>query len=172
MVLDSARSLRFRNLILVASFLDREKVSDNATLYVSDPSVPITRIYEPKNRSKIMAPPGKTSLCAEIPCNPGDQVWKKDDSELIALTRSELVKLNLVTDGEISGSVVHRMNNAYPVLDLESEVTVNMLYQFVGQFQNLKISGRNGKFLYTAMHDMLRFGSGVIDELLLDSGVR
>jgi protoporphyrinogen oxidase len=163
-LIDAARTLRFRNLILVASFLDREKVSDNATLYVSDPSVPITRIYEPKNRSEIMAPPGKTSLC-EIPCDPGDHLWKKDDNELIALTRSELIKLKLVTDGEISGSVVHRMSNAYPILDLESENTVDMLLNYSGNFRNLRVSGRNGRFLYTSMLDMLKFGSEVIDDL-------
>lgn len=165
-LLEAARSLKFRSLVLVASFLDREKVSDNATLYVSDPNIPITRVYEPKNRSNTMAPPGKTSLCAEFPCDPGDDLWKMTDEELIAVTHSALVKLNLVQDDEFIGSVVHRMSNAYPILDLQSESVVDDLLDHMGQFQNLITTGRNGRFLYTAMNDMLRFGSEVVEELL------
>jgi protoporphyrinogen oxidase len=169
-ILEAAQTLRFRNLILATLFLDRERISNNASIYISDPGIPITRIYEPKNRSEIMAPPGKTSLCVEIPCNPGDPMWCKDDDELISLARSELMKLEIIQEEDISGGVVHRMHHAYPVLNLETEKTVAMLYEYVGKFQNLRISGRNGKFLYTHLHDMLRFGWEVIDDLISSAG--
>lgn len=85
---------------------------------------------------------------------------------LIKETRSRLVNLDLVQESEIIDSVVHRMSNAYPILDLQSESAVNELLDYSGQFQNLRTAGRNGRFLYTSMLDMLKFGSEVIDELL------
>jgi protoporphyrinogen oxidase len=164
-ILEMANSLRFRNLIIVVLFLDRERVSENASIYISDPNIPITRIYEPKNRSMAMAPQGKTSLCAEIPCDPGDTMWNNGEGDLVSLARSILMDLKLVREGELIGSTIHRMENAYPVLDLKSEVAVTGLYDYLGKFQNLRLSGRNGMFLYTHMHDMLRFGMDVVDKI-------
>jgi protoporphyrinogen oxidase len=164
-ILEMANSLRFRNLIIVVLFLDRERVSENASIYISDPNIPITRIYEPKNRSMAMAPQGKTSLCAEIPCDPGDTMWNNGEGDLVSLARSILMDLKLVREGELIGSTIHRMENAYPVLDLKSEAAVTGLYDYLGKFQNLRLSGRNGMFLYTHMHDMLRFGMDVIDKI-------
>ena len=53
-----AKSLRYRNVILVALFLNRESVIEAATVYFPNPDFPFTRIYEPKNRSTYMSPPG------------------------------------------------------------------------------------------------------------------
>lgn len=162
-IVELAQALRFRNLILVVLFLDRDRATDNASIYVSDPTIPITRIYEPKNRSETMAPPGRTSLCVEIPCNSGDALWRNDETELVFLVQSQLSKIGMVKDDEVIGGYVHRMKNAYPILDLKSEDVVSQLIDYAGRFRNLQLTGRNGLFLYTHLHDMLRFGMDVVD---------
>ena len=72
-----ADSLTYSNLILVAVFLKKESITENATVYFPDSDIPFTRIYEPKKRSKYMAPVGKTSLIIELPVtNSGRNVKK------------------------------------------------------------------------------------------------
>src|SRR4029453_16249760 len=47
-IIEVARQLRFRNLMLVALFLDRESVGGNATMYFPESQYVFTRVYEPK----------------------------------------------------------------------------------------------------------------------------
>ena len=78
-VLALANDLRFRNVIVVALFLEKDSITKAGSIYFPDPRFLFTRVYEPKNRSAFMSPPGKTSLCAEIPCFPGKRrrgIWQ------------------------------------------------------------------------------------------------
>lgn len=54
-LLAEARRLKFRNVILVAVFLDRPSITTNATVYFPSPDMWFTRVYEPRNRSPLMA---------------------------------------------------------------------------------------------------------------------
>lgn len=47
-VLHAARDLRYRNLILIALFLNKESITENASIYFPDSDIPFTRVYEPK----------------------------------------------------------------------------------------------------------------------------
>ena len=60
-LIEIADDLKFRNLKICLMELDFPKLSNNASIYFPDDHIPITRIYEPKNRSPQMAPVDKTS---------------------------------------------------------------------------------------------------------------
>lgn len=165
-ILDLAKNLIFRNLILVVLFIDKERVSNNASIYFPDSQIPFTRIYEPKNRSAVMAPVGKTSLCIEVPCSPGDELWNGSDDALKSMVRTHLVALGIIREEEIIEDLVYRMRHAYPVLKLGVEEKIHSIYDYLEGFKNLKLSGRSGKFLYTHVHDMLRFGMDIVQEYL------
>ena len=81
-VLSQADELRFRNLIVVAMFIDKHSITDDGSIYFPEPQFPFTRVYEPKNRNSEMSPPGKTSLCAEIPCFQTSEIWNMDDERV------------------------------------------------------------------------------------------
>jgi protoporphyrinogen oxidase len=164
-----AKKLRFRNVILVAVFLDREKVTEAGSMYFPDPKLPFTRVYEPKIRSASMSPPGKTSLICEIPCQREDSIWNATDQEIIPLVIRQLSDLFRITEKQIIGTQVHRISHAYPVLRKGFEQTVNEMFQFLSKFKNLKFAGRGGKFTYTSIHNMMRFGKEIIDEYLNNS---
>lgn len=163
-IMDCSRSLRFRNVILVALFLNRESVTSSATVYFPSVEFPFTRIYEPKNRSACMSPPGKTSLVAEIPCQPEDALWGTDDNQLTFLIRSHLMRIGWIREEEIIGSAVKRMRYAYPILETGTGEKVRRIYDFLHNFNNLKVSGRNGKFVYAWIHDMMSFGKEIISD--------
>lgn len=158
-----ADSLRYRHLRLVALFLDKPAVNSNATTYFPEKRFPFTRIYEPRNRSKYMSPPGKTSLVVEIPCHREDEIWSYDDLQTVCMVTDKLVEVDWISRRDVVSSWCGRMNYAYPILELGFEEKVTKIMAWLDQFENLDLSGRNGKFAYTHLHDMMRFGKDIAE---------
>jgi protoporphyrinogen oxidase len=157
------KGLRFRNIVLVAIYLEQNSVTRAATIYFPDDDFHFSRVYEPKNRYAQMAPPGKTSLVAEIPCQPEDEAWSKlSDQELIAGVTSKLIAIGWIKPGTVIGSGVFRVENAYPILETGFEQKVQRINEYLANFSNLSLSGRNGRFIYSWIHDMMRFGKTII----------
>jgi protoporphyrinogen oxidase len=161
-VIDQARSLRFRNIVLVALFLDLESINRAATVYFPDDDFPFTRLYEARNRNALMSPPGKTSAVVEIPCQSGDRFWTMDDKQLIGMVREKLVETGLFKNNQVIDSTVYRMRDAYPILEVGVDQKIEHIFAYLKRFENLRISGRNGRFLYTHVHDMMQFGKEII----------
>ncbi len=113
-----------------------------------------------------MSPPGKTSLVAEIPCQPEDALWGADDKELDCLIRSHLIRIAWIEEKDILGSAVKRMRYGYPILETGTEKKVGQIRDFLHKFSNLKVSGRNGKFVYAWIHNMMSFGKEIVSDYL------
>jgi len=160
---DLVKDLQYRSMVLVAFFLNKNRVSENASIYFPDPDLEFTRIYEPKNRSCRMSPHGKTSLVVEIPCQQEDAVWKKSDEELIMRVRPKLVQAGLIKKDEIIDSVVKRIPYAYPILDAGFEEKLRHVVNVLARFSNLGLSGRNGMFVYGHIHDMMAMGKEIVE---------
>lgn len=170
-ILFSAQKLHYRNIVLVALFLDKESVTDTATVYFPDIKFPFTRIYEPKNRNITMSPEGKTSLIAEIPCQKEDYFWSMKDDKLIQLILSQLIDTNLIRKEEVIDASVNRLNYAYPILETGFEEKLQKINSFLNGFNNLKLSGRNGRFVYSWIHNMMRFGKEIIDDMVSKTNI-
>jgi len=151
-----------RDLILIVIFLDRASITKNATVYFPDSDFPFTRVYEPKNRSQLMSPPEKTTLVIELPCQHGDSYWRMSDAELTQLALSKLIDIGWFTCDQVIDSEVHRRLFAYPILERGYENTVEEIVAYLENFENLKLSGRNGKFSYTHFHDMMAYGKEIV----------
>ena len=164
-MLNLANDLRFRNVIVVALFLEKDSITKAGSIYFPDPRFLFTRVYEPKNRSAFMSPPGKTSLCAEIPCFPGSEQWDMATEELIERVSLEFIKLGWIKKKDIIGSETTRLHQAYPVLERGFEEKILSLNAFLQSFVNLRMTGRNGSFTYVHVHDLLRSGKNIIEEL-------
>jgi len=166
-ILQLADKLKFRNLLLVAIFLEKETITHNATTYFPEAGFPLTRFYEPKNRSSSMSPAGKTSVVAEIPCQPEDSIWRANDASLIEMISEYLFRIGWIEKEEILDSVVERLEYAYPILETSFEERVKRITDFLGSFENLRLSGRNALFAYSWVHDMMRLGRDIVDGLIV-----
>jgi protoporphyrinogen oxidase len=164
-LLETSSTLRFRSVILVALFLNRPSVTTSASLYFPDPAVPFTRVVEPRNRSAAMAPEGQTSLIAEIPCFLNDARWVATDEALVEQVISALAGYGLVGATDVLGSEVRRISHAYPVLEAGAEEKVRRVIGYFDRFENMVVTGRNGRFTYRHLHDMMRFGVEAVDRL-------
>jgi len=164
-LLAKASALRFRNVILVGLFVNRSRVTHSGSIYFPDPEFPMTRVYEPKNRSEAMAPANQTMLVAEIPCFAGDAQWINTDEQLISMVAKSLSGLGWFSSAEILGGCVKRLPAAYPLLEVGTEQNVEELLDYLRGFDNLQVAGRNGLFLYSHTHRMLRFGHDAVAKI-------
>lgn len=157
--------IRFQNIILTALFINRPRITPNASLYFPDRDVPFTRVYEPKNRSSAMSPRIQTSLITEIPCNSVNPLWSSSDGALIDLVSRSLESRGLLKGQDVFDAAVYRIPFAYPVLEVGFEAVVLKLLHYLESFTNLKIIGRCGRFAYTHIHDLLYAGRQAAEDL-------
>jgi protoporphyrinogen oxidase len=168
-VRDAAAGLRFRDLITVAVFLDRERVGDDTWLYVHDPDIPFARIHEPRNWSSAMAPAGKTSLVAEYFVDRGDAISGKSESELYETTVDHLSRgLDLIRREEVQGCYVFRARNAYPIYGLDYGSRLHEVKEYLSGFSNLQLVGRGGAFRYDNSDHSIEMGIAAAKNLLGD----
>jgi protoporphyrinogen oxidase len=167
-ILFLAEELQFRSLIVVAIFINKNSITEDGSIYFPEPRFPFTRVYEPKNRSSQMSPPGKTSLCAEIPCFLSDELWNMEEMELVQNISSHFLKLGWIRKKEILDYKVIKLPWAYPILEMGFEKKKQKVADYLRCFDNLRLSGRNGRFLYTHIHDTVRFARDIIKEVISD----
>jgi protoporphyrinogen oxidase len=162
----AASTLKFRSVRLVFLRLARPRVSTSASIYLPDPALCVARVAEPKNRSADMAPAHETSLMAEVPCFPGEDVFRLSDAALAERVTRELAGTGLIAPREVIEWRHHLLPNAYPVYALGWSRTVAEVVAGVQSIRNLDLLGRGGLFFYSHLHDQLRLGKAFVQDLV------
>jgi protoporphyrinogen oxidase len=156
-VLEAARSLNFRDFLIVALVVDKDNLFPDNWIYIHAQNVKVGRIQNFKNWSSHMVPdPDKSCLGMEYFCSVGDEIWSRQDEELIELAKDELETIGLAKKRDIRDGVVIRQTKAYPVYDGGYREHVKTIQEFIKQFDNLQTIGRNGMHHYNNQdHSML-----------------
>ena len=162
-LIEIADNIKFRDLKICLLELDLPKLSDNASIYFPDEHIPITRIYEPKNRSHLMAPKDKTSLSIEIPYSQGDSISKMTDDEVIDVVKKTLIKEKFFKDSDVLENRLIDIKNAYPILKVGEEGNIRKLVSFLQSFSNQKLIGRNVEFDYLHTHKIMERAKHLIN---------
>jgi protoporphyrinogen oxidase len=168
-ILQISNKLMYRHLKLVALFIDKPSVTKSATVYFPDKDFIFTRLYEPKKRSVHMSPEDHTSLIIEIPCQYGSEYWDMEDEELIEKTSSKLIEIGWIKGEDIIDACVHSMHYAYPIFETGFEEKVEKIFSYLKRFRNLAFTGRNGKFEYTHLHDVMKSGKEIVEDYIKQS---
>ncbi|MDP9037488.1 MAG: FAD-dependent oxidoreductase [Myxococcota bacterium] len=156
-IAEAAKRLRFRALSFVNLMLARSDFSSNTWMYVASARHTMSRIQEPKRRSRWMAPEGRTSLMLEVPCDVEDTTWNASASELRDRALVELEQLGYPIRDVISSFVV-RVAHGYPVYHLAYERDRQTLLAEVRRFANVRTAGRQGLFRYVFMDAAMQMG--------------
>jgi protoporphyrinogen oxidase len=162
---EAASRLRFRHVRLLFLRLATARMSGNASIYIPDPAFCVSRIYEPRNRSAAMAPEGETALVVEAPCFSGDAVERLPAEAFTAKIVGELAALDLLDPGSVIESRLHFIPNAYPVYARNYAADTRTIRDALSRFTNLETLGRAGSFVYSHLHDQLRFGKDYVRDL-------
>lgn len=165
-ILAAASQLRFRDLVIAAVMINRKRVTDQTWIYIPEQKIPFGRIHEPTNWSEKMAPEGKSILVAEFFSFKGDRIWNKSDEELTSITVENLENMGFIKKHEVVDSVVLRVPNAYPLFEVGYREKCNELYDYLGRFKNLHITGRSGMFRYYNMDHAIESGIKTAEKII------
>ena len=146
---DAAARLTYRDFILVALILDRDKLFPDNWIYVHTPGVRVGRIQNFNNWSAAMVPhAAQTCLGMEYFCFKGDSLWNAADNELVAMATSELKSLQLDSGANVIDGTVVRMPKAYPIYDATYRENLDAIRDYIDPITNLHTVGRNGMHKY------------------------
>jgi len=154
---EAADGLRYRDFLVVALILNRDKLFPDNWIYIHTPGVKVGRIQNFNNWSAAMVPePGTTCLGLEYFCFKGDGLWSARDEDLIAQATRELEALGLARASDVVDGTVIRMPKAYPIYDSAYRGHLGRVREFIDPIANLHTVGRNGMHKYNNQdHSML-----------------
>ena len=156
----TAARLRYRDLIIVAVMLGRERVTDQTWIYFPGKDIPFGRLHEPTNWSAAMAPPGRTARDRALLFR-GDAAWNAAAADLIETTVTHLERLGLLRAPKIAmAPVVRRIPTAYPLFEVGYQARTQVLCDYLARFENLQLAGRGGTFRYYNMDHAMASGTG------------
>ena len=153
--LRAADSITYRAMILIYLVLEQRHFSEFDAHYFPEPSIPISRLSEPKNYAAREDPEQLTVLCAELPCAPEGAEWKMSDDELGRLTCSALEASGIPVRAPIKQVVTQRLRQAYPIYHAGYENYFDALDRQLNQVDGLLTFGRQGLFAHDNTHHAL-----------------
>ena len=171
----AAQSLRYRDFVTVALFMEDNPAFSDNWIYIHDPKVKVGRIQNYKSWSPYMVPDSaKECYGLEYFCHKEDDVWSRSDEELIAFGEKELRQLGLVGgQARILGGHVVRQEKAYPVYDQHyKEAVATVRRDLEAHHPHIHLVGRNGMHKYNnqdhAMMTAILTVSNIIDGTTYD----
>ena len=156
-VQQAAAKLKYRDFLIVTLILKKRDLFPDNWIYIHSPEVNVGRIQNFRSWSPEMLPDNEhSSIGMEYFCNEGDHLWEMDNAELVKMAEQELRKLNLVGDAPVVDGTVIRQPKAYPVYDHEYQEALEIIRNWLDNFPNLQLVGRNGMHRYNNQdHSML-----------------
>ena len=164
----AACSLKFRAMILIYLVLETEQFTEFDAHYFPEAGIPITRLSEPKNYG-LAANPGRTVLCAELPCSTDDSLWRATDRELGELCTQALEQANLPVRCRVAQVVTRRLAQAYPIYTRGYRSQFECIDQWLSGIDGLVSFGRQGLFAHDNTHHALAMAYA-LDGCIRDDG--
>lgn len=153
-----AAALPYRALIFVFVMLDKPQVGQEHWLYFPEDCFSFNRVSEPRNFSPTHAPGSKTSLCAELTCDIGDDTWHTPPEALAKRVIDDLAEAGLIDPAQVEGFFTQRLPWGYPIYLVGYESRLRLLLEFVEGIENLITFGRQGGFDYGNMAETIASG--------------
>lgn len=162
-VLEAAKQIRFRGMILIYLVLEQTQFSEYDAHYFPELRVPISRLSEPKNYSATEEPRDCTVLCAELPADPDDEHWKLSDMELGERLCAWLGMVGLPVRARVRLATTRRLRQAYPVYDRDYEEHFATIDHWLGGIEGLLTFGRQGLFAHDNTHHAMAMAYAACD---------
>ena len=151
-IIKAAESLCYRGLITVNLIIDKAPICPDHWLYVHEKEVKMGRVGNMNNFSmKMVDKQTHTALSLEYFEFVGESMWKMSDADLVEMGRQELAKIGLIKVDDVIDGMVMRVSEAYPIYDELYHVHVTKVLEYLSQFTNLQLMGRNGLHRYNNM---------------------
>lgn len=166
--LQAAQALDYRAMILIYLVLQTPQFTEYDAHYFPETEIPISRLSEQKNYSKVTEPKDRTVLCAELPCAPTDAVWTQTDAELGQLMQASLAQAGLPVQVPVLQVVTRRLRQAYPIYPEGYEAHFSRLDAWMEEVDGLLNFGRQALFAHDNTHHALYMAYAAVDCLGID----
>ncbi len=153
-LLEAADRIDYRAMILIYLVLEQDRYSEYDAHYFPESDIRISRLSEPKNYSGL-GPPGRTVLCAELPCVPTDPEWQMPDDDLGRVVSSDLEQAGIPIRAPVKEVVTRRLRQAYPIYRKGYELHFDRIDRYLSGIDNLLTFGRQGLFAHDNTHHAL-----------------
>ena len=146
----AVESLRVNSVVCVLLGGVEPVLGDLTWLYVPDMRAKTHRVSYISSSSDRMAPPGKTSLIADITCHYDDETWRTNDEDIIKRTIGDLVSLGVLKSDRRDVALVSRQRYAYVIDDLKRATNVAKIRDYLSE-EGVLTCGRFAEFEYLNM---------------------
>jgi protoporphyrinogen oxidase len=153
-VATAAGGLTSRGMVLVYLALAQDRWTSFDAHYLPGPEVVASRVSEPKRYRDGPDPQGRTVLCAEVPCTPGDGVWSAPGDELAGAVAVGLEAMGLPAVRPFAVET-RRLPAVYPVLRRGDEERLATVHGWVDSLPGVVTLGRGGLFAHDNTHHVL-----------------
>jgi protoporphyrinogen oxidase len=165
--LDTVASLRHRAMVLIYLTLGTDRFTEFDAHYFPEDAIHITRLSEPKNYS-LTRRPGRTVLCAELPCDTADPCFSMTDDELRVLVCGDLERAGLGPLPEVLQVQVRRLAHAYPLYTRGYRQAFDAVDRWVGAIDGLVTFGRQGLFVHDNTHHTVAMAYALVESFRAD----
>lgn len=165
-VIRAAKSLEFRNTILVYLRVRNEDLFPDNWVYVHSPDLKVGRITNFRNWSSDLYGAEKSTILAlEYWCSDDDQLWVLENDTLIKLAKNELAETDLAGREEIEAGHVHRIHRCYPVYRKGYRKILEPIVDYMNGIEGLTVIGRYGSFKYNNQDHSILMGMLAADNI-------
>ena len=160
----AADALRQRSMVLIYLLLDAERFTEFDAHYFPETAIHISRLSEPKNYSMTIRP-GRTVICAELPCSQTDPEWSMSDEQLGRLVVRDLETAGLAPVPGILEVQTRRLPHAYPLYAKGYREAFDALDRWIGGIDGLITFGRQGLFAHDNTHHTMAMAYALVASL-------
>jgi protoporphyrinogen/coproporphyrinogen III oxidase len=144
---------RYRPMVLVNMRFDGRGLLPDVVTWVPARELPFFRLTEATWSMPWLAPPGKTTINADIGCAVGDPIWTMPEEQVGELCLEHLQTIIPTARRRYLGCRVMRTPIAHPVFLREYEQE-RLAFEHSMPVEGLYSIGRNGEFAHILMEDV------------------
>lgn len=158
--------LRYLSTILYNIEVQADVKQHQQWIYYGGQDTRLSRVSITNEMAPYMSPPGKAGLCVEVTCFEGDRLWEAPEA-ILDEVKTDLVRLDLVGDIRDIGAVhVERVQDTYPIYDLEYKESFAAAQRMTKHLENLKLLGRTGAYWYNNSDHSMKMSLAMARHLL------
>jgi protoporphyrinogen oxidase len=125
-----------------------------------------SRVTAPEAFLPSTVPAGKSGLCVEVTCRQGDGRWNNPES-LRQPVIDDLVRTGMIASAsDIERVHIERVPYTYPIYKLNYMQELQRNLRELGQYSNLLLAGRCGRFWYNNMDHSIGQGLTMADKVV------
>ena len=158
-IIRHSQALTFRNTLLVYLQIEGENLFPDQWIYIHSSELKTGRITNFSNWVPTINMGMKdTILCLEYWCYDDEQIWEKNENQLISLAKEEIYKTNLIPFKSVKNGHVVRVPKCYPVYKSGYRSHLKPIETFLSEQKNISVIGRYGSFKYNNQDHSILMG--------------